>query len=186
MPSTSNPSGPVAGAELRLLHDAILEAIRQRLPALDTVAEYSPATENGRLNTPAALLDLEEMDEATDFGDGKIGMTCRFAVHCILSNETPRVEVECRQFAGEILKLVRRNAWACDFVDYPSALSAQPAEFRPGAKGYESWCVTWEQTVHLDEQLGEGLHPFEVCKHEVQLGGEHTPLAVEEIHLPQE
>ncbi|MCY1311986.1 hypothetical protein D9M70_623640 [compost metagenome] len=100
------------------------------------------------------------------------------------------MEVECRQFAAEVLRLIRRNDWGLRFVDNPVSLSAQPAEFRPGAKGYESWCVTWEQVVYLEEEPsvpdGGGIHPFEVCRAEVQIGGPASPVVVDEIHLPQE
>lgn len=189
MPSTSSPSGHV-GAELKALHDAIVEAVRARLPQLDTVAEYTATVQGGSVNTPAALLDLEGFDEGTDIGDGETAISCRFALHCMLSNETPRVEVECRQFAAEVVRLVRRNTWGLAYVDAPTAISAGAAEFRPGAKGYESWSVTWEQVVYLEEEPevppGEpGVHPFEVCNVRVQLGGPSTPELVDEIHLPQ-
>lgn len=185
MPSTLSPSGPV-GAELKQLHDAIVDAVRERLPQLATVAEYTATVEGGSINTPAALLDLEGFDEGADIGDGETAISCRFALHCMLSNETPRVEVECRQFAAEVVRLVRRNTWGLNFVDQPTAIAAGAAEFRPGAKGYESWSVTWEQVVYLSESApAPGIHPFEVCHYQVQIGGEGTPLHPDEIHLPQ-
>ena len=50
------------------------------------------------------------------------------------------------------MDIIRHNHWGLGAdVSHPENMSAQPAEFRPGKAGFESWAVSWDQTVYLGE-----------------------------------
>jgi len=139
-------------ATLREVHVAILAAVTAEFGStLETVASYSPDISNP-INTPALLLELEGFGDGQDRGEDRIPLRCRFTAHCILSLETPDVEIEVAQFAAQLHGLIAKNRWGlgADLLP-PENIESAPSTFKPGKHGYESWAVTWEQTVYLGE-----------------------------------
>lgn len=137
--------------DFETLHDAIVAQIKAKMPMLKTVKSYDP-TERDAIKTPALLLELVEMKPGRKVGDGRLPITAEFAAHCLLSVKTERVDVEIRNFAAKMLQVVNGSKWGlADSVERPEALGAFPGMFKPDDKGFESWIVVWEQTLHLGD-----------------------------------
>lgn len=120
------------------------------------------------LRTPALLIELEslEPDASEEQIPGQIAIRASIAVHVILSILTDQLQIALPELAASVIALVRKrqteilraplsgNRWGLgDAVEIPEAVSAQPAEFRPGLHGHDSWVVRWEQIVYLPETL---------------------------------
>lgn len=108
---------------------------------------------------PCVLLDLDMFDDGEDQGDEKIPYECTMAAYCVLDSNTPDLPLAVKDFAAELMKLVRRNIWNLDGASLPSGLSAQPASLNPGKPGYEAWAVTWKQTFRIGESVWESEYP---------------------------
>ncbi len=150
--------------EIEQVHTAIKQAIIKAIPVLNTVELYDPLKHN-RIVTPAALIENVEMDviKGEVISGGRLPITLQFAVHCCLSTITEGVELEIRKFAAKMLKVVNKNRWGLSNVKDPTELAAFPGMFKPDNKGYESWVVTWKQTIHLgDVWEGKDFLPQEV------------------------
>lgn len=153
---------------LKTVHDAQVRFFKSRLESrVETVAAYRSDAHDQTINTPALLLELELLDEGRDAGDGRDALRCSFTAHCILSNLTDGVEIEVRNFAAEVFRLLIGERFGLgELADDPEAISAAPGEFKPGAEGYESWYVNWEQSVYFGESMWEGG----IVPHTVKLG----------------
>jgi len=143
--------------EIEKIHTNIISAIKDEFgESLDTVDSYIP-NRSAPIDTPAALLELESMEEGDDIGDGRIPVACSFTVHCILGVGTPNISLQVRLFAAQVLKLVRRNKWGLGKgASLVEQVSAGPGEFNQGKNGYESWYVTWDQTVYVGDSVWDG------------------------------
>lgn len=157
---------------LDAVHDAILAAARARFGAL--VAQYGayepwdveeePAAPLASLQTPALLLEIENLARADADALGRFGIDATCVLHCVLSLSTPRLQQTLPQVAAAVLALVdesvtgtgylRGNDWGLGgAASYPTNLQAQPAEFTPGLHGRDSWIVRWDQTFYLSTAL---------------------------------
>lgn len=136
---------------LRDLHDAIIQALSTQFSSrVEYVGLYRPAPTDP-INTPAILLEMEGASDTAGPGDGRIPLRCRFTVHCLLSFRTTDVEIEIRDFAAEVYRLVRKNIWGLGRdVKIPEQIEMGPGQFQPGKGGYESWYVTWDQTCFFE------------------------------------
>lgn len=134
--------------------DAIITAASDRFSGrVETFGDYDEF-EQGRINTPAILLDVEALTEGVDDGDDRIPVTCRISAFCMLSLTTPKVKLETRQFAAEFMSLVRRNKFGLGRdVDHPENIEARPGPFQSGNQGYDSFEVSWDQTIFLGESV---------------------------------
>lgn len=152
--------------------DALLDAIVADLLAVfgDRCAQigaYGPwdtltDTEAEALVTPALLVELEsfEIDDAFDAA-GRCQVRCTLGIHCVLSQETARLQQALAQWAAEVARRVRYpadpdnnwdgNTWGlAGAVDAPQRITGQPGEFSPGLHGRDGWVVRWEQVVYLE------------------------------------
>lgn len=160
---------------LEILQGAILDALRVHFAG--RVAEFGayepwdyredePAQV---LNTPALLLEIEEMvnDDLLDSHQtpGRLAIRVSLAIHCLLSIRTPKLQAALPELAASVMGLVavretatrtrakRGNRWGLESaVEYPGRCDAQPGEITPGANGLDSWKVTWEQVIYLSEE----------------------------------
>lgn len=139
------------------MHETILSAIRDQLPVLQTVRDYHVGAS---LETPAALLELETMEEGEDDGTEMVPLRCTWTIHCVLGRRTDSIEREVRDFAAQVLALVRRNRWGLP-TSLPEAITSGPGEFQTGQDGFESWYVTWEQELRVGTDIwqGDGTQP---------------------------
>lgn len=132
------------------VHDRIIDAYQTAFAnRMDTIAIYRPDNADP-IDTPALLLEMEEALDERDPGDGRLPLRCRFTTHCMLSITTPNVEVEVRELAHEVFRLVRKNLWGIGprEIKVPENLELGQGLFKPGKAGYESWYVTWEQIIY--------------------------------------
>ncbi|MCG7868196.1 MAG: hypothetical protein JAY74_17755 [Candidatus Thiodiazotropha taylori] len=154
--------------DLKTVHDAQVRFFKSHLDArLETIKAYRSDEQDETINTPALLLELERIDEGSDAGDGRDALRCSFTAHCILSNLTDGVEIEVRNFAATVFRLLKGARFGLEeLAGDPEAITAGPGEFKPGAEGYESWYVNWEQNVYIGESMWEGG----IVPHTVKLG----------------
>ena len=139
--------------DLTELHNRIIAAIRERFGArLTTVDMYNPVDPNSQsIKTPAVLLELAEIRPSGRATGGRTPMELVWTAHCVLSAQTENVQLEVRNFAAHLLRLIDGARWGLDYVERAGDLEAFPGLFTPGEKGFESWLVSWKQTAHLGE-----------------------------------
>lgn len=151
-------------------HTAISTAIATHFGAnVNTVAWYEQGEEtNGQpkaIKTPAIILDIESADEGEDGGDDRTPLLCHITAYCILGRATPSLEIAVRDFASQLFAKLRKNKWGLGHnVSFPSSITLGPGKFDPEKNGYESWFVSWDQTVFLgtDVWLGTGSVPTDI------------------------
>ena len=137
-------------ASVRQWHEAILAALRTEFKDKKvTVEAYAPTA--SALQTPALLLEMEDGTLGPDPGDGRTALACRLTLHALLSLQTDDVELTIRDFATAVLLFTRHQQWGLKEVSPPDQLAMGPGHFQTGDLGYESWYVTWEQTIYLGE-----------------------------------
>jgi len=150
---------------LTQVHEAILARLRDTFQKV-TVESYDPDPKLSVL-APALFLELEEFDPGDDIGDGRLPAQCRFSIHCVLGWEVENLALEIREFAAAVAMLVRDNGiWLKGSVlTKPKQIGAYPGNFRKDTNsGYDSWVVSWEQTVYLGESVwtADGITPQKV------------------------
>ena len=151
---------------LRQWHEAILSALRTQFEDRKvTVAAYTPTT--SALQTPALLLEMEDGTLGDDRGDGRTALSCRLTLHALLSLQTNDVELAIRDFASEVLLFTRYQQWGLKEVSVPEQLAMGPGHFQTGDLGYESWYITWEQTIYLGKSR---WHTDGLYRGPIQLG----------------
>ncbi|HSH30606.1 MAG TPA: hypothetical protein VK971_11910 [Thiohalobacter sp.] len=134
---------------LTQIHDAILQAMTAQFSGeVENIGHYRPA-QTDPVNTPALLLEMEEAQDQASPGNARIPLRCRFTLHCLLSFQTPDVEVQVREFAAAVFRLVRNNTWGFSpqEIKVPEGLELGPGQILPEKDGYEGWFVTWEQVI---------------------------------------
>jgi hypothetical protein len=159
---------------LSAVHDAIIDALQARFGArVRQFGAYEPwdyDTESADpdLRTPALLIELESIGPDGDdiHTPGRVALRCNWAIHAALSIRTEKLQTELREFAAAVVTTLRRsdpsapltptngNRWGLGkAVGAPEGVSAQPGEFRPGLNGRDSWLITWDQIVYVDDEL---------------------------------
>ncbi|MDE1465925.1 hypothetical protein [Spartinivicinus poritis] len=158
---------PLTLNNLTQYHQAVIEGIKAALPNLATVAAYNPAEEQ-KLNTPAVLLELTQMEPAEAISGGRIAVNLAMAAHVFLAkNDVEDIQLSIRNLAAWVLQAVHRNNWGLGgAVGNPKTVEAFPGSFNPDCDGYESWLVSWEQTIYL----GAEDQPPEWLPGEIVLG----------------
>jgi hypothetical protein len=126
---------------------------------IQTVEDFN-GFDRGKINTPAVLFHVERMIEGQDIGDGRVPLQCEVTAYCCLSLETGNVQTEVREFASELMSLIRRNRFGLggDAADAEN-ISAQPGPFQLGSKGFDSFEITWSQTIFTGENVWSGGTP---------------------------
>lgn len=150
---------------LTQVYEAILARLHEKFPKV-TVESYDPDPKLSVL-APALFLELEEFDPGDDIGDGRLPAQCRFSIHCVLGWEVENLALEIREFAAAVIMFVRDNGiWLKGSVlTKPKQIGAYPGNFRKDTNsGYDSWVVSWEQTVYLGESIwtADGITPQQV------------------------
>lgn len=151
------------------LHEAMITALKSRMSYIQTVEAYDPTTESdggqhSLVKTPAVLIELAELRPGKSLGDNRQAFSCEFIFHCILSTATKNVELEIRNYAAAVAKVVYRQRWGfAEAVEHPDDIGAYPGVFKPGDKGFESWVVSFRQNVYLGEvEVNQDAIPSEV------------------------
>jgi hypothetical protein len=150
------------------------DAIKAELSAffgniINTVAWYEQSeSATGQplpIVTPAVVLEIESADEGDDVGDDRTPLLCHLTAYCILGQQTPDLQTQVRAFAAQLFGKVRKNKWGLGAkVGFPGGITLGPGKFDPEATGYDSWFVSWDQTVYLGDSvwLPSGIMPSEI------------------------
>ncbi len=173
--------------DFTLLHQAMIDDIKGKLPSIKTVVAYDPTDENNggqhqSVKTPAVLIELSEMKPGKSLGDSRQAFECEFILHCILSVKTDNVQLEIRNYAAAVAKVIYRNKWGLsDCVEPPEDIAAYPGVFKAGDKGFESWVVNYSQKIHLgDLPLNTETAPTDVfIGYAPKVGADHQADYVE-------
>lgn len=137
---------------LTQLHEYWKAQLQDRLPVLNTVAAYKADDSDGRVATPAVLIDLEDFEEGPVPLDDPLPWTLRWSFFCLLSNQTPNPEMAAREMALAVAAVVKTTRGGFENAGEPERISALPATLRPGLKGYQCWVVGFEQEFSLDAE----------------------------------
>ena len=163
---------------LTIVHESVINSLKQAFShKVDTICAYSPLQKD--IKAPALLLALDNMNHGNETGDGRTAVDCQFSLCAILPVHglpSDKVAIAIANFAAEALHQVRYNHWGLGSeVSHPQNLSAQPADFKPGKAGFESWVVSWEQTIYLGElEPDDGILPDTVMVGiDPEIGSDH-------------
>lgn len=155
---------------IRDFHEAIQAALLAKFgDDVNTVCWYQQAeSSTGQplpIETPAIILEIESAEEGDDVGDDRIPMLCHITGYCILSQKTTDLQIELRNFASQLLGEVRKNKWSLgNDVSFPFSVTLGPGKFNPEVQGYDSWFVSWAQTLYIGESVWKptGIIPTEI------------------------
>jgi len=156
---------------LNAYHDNLIKLISDHFgDVLQTVSSYFPVElENTQdagivLNTPAALIEIDMLDFPESIGDGRDSIQCNVIIHCVLGSKTENLQRELRNFAVNMLLLVKNTPVACGLSADATDIAAMPAGFSADKDGYDSWAVSFSQRLLVGESEwgGEGIIPQEV------------------------
>lgn len=146
--------------DLDLLHDAILDKIREQFPDLQTVEDYDAPRKD--LAVPAVLLELIDMeaDPDSDPGTEQLAVVTKWAARVMFSFRQDNVKREIRKLAGALGVLVHDNRWG-QTVNPAKVTVIGPDAFDPAFDKFEVWAVEWDQQVDLGASVwtGEGITP---------------------------
>ncbi|MDG4811931.1 hypothetical protein P8629_02825 [Hydrogenovibrio sp. 3SP14C1] len=130
-------------------HDNIKAVIEATFPSLKTVAAYRIGE---KLNTPALLYEVEQMDFGQRISNGKTPVNLNVALHCVLSAKTTNVGLQVRSFATMVIDLLKDEYFELpDDCEAPYNIQALPGEFKPGKDGFESFVVTFNQVLYVGD-----------------------------------
>lgn len=131
------------------LHDAMAEHLEKAIPALRTVDAYKDEP-NDKIQTPAVLVGVEEMQAGQKVSGGRLAMACIFSAYCLLSSKTVRSDLEVRNMAASVAANIDGQRFGLgEAVGRPTNITAVPGVFQNDQPGLECWIVSWEQVVHL-------------------------------------
>lgn len=170
-----DPGGRAVGSvvtspttDMDAIHAAIIDALRAHFDyrvvqygAYEEWDEVDGQAETAIL-TPALLLQFESEDYGLrEDPAGRLVVRCSFALHCVLSVQTERLQVTLRQFASEVATAVmfpaasrnqprRGQRWGLGAAaEYPERVNAAAGDFSPGLNGRDSRIVRWDQEFYL-------------------------------------
>lgn len=134
-------------SEISTYHDQLKDTLQTAFPVLRTVASFRVGE---TLETPAILIDIESLRLGQLTGEGRTPIVLSVSLHCVLGHTTPDLELEVRNFAAQVINLIRDQYFGIgDDVRTPENLSAQLGEFKPGKSGFETMVVTYEQVLYM-------------------------------------
>ncbi|MEH0007287.1 MAG: hypothetical protein V6Z82_01015 [Flavobacteriales bacterium] len=136
------------------MYAAIVGRLREKFNnKVDLIEVYSPLSPTPEV--VAMLLALENMAIEQSAGDGRVCALCDFSISALLpvtGYSLEQVSVAASNYAAALLQFIYNNKWGLGKdIGLPESISAQPALFEPGHTGYESWRITWGQSVYLGQ-----------------------------------
>ena len=155
---------------LEEFHNAIQEVLAAFFAAnVNTVAWYEQGEDaSGQplpVKTPAIILEIDSAEEGDDVGDDRAPLLCHLTAYCILGQQTADLQIQVRAFAAQLFAKVRKNKWGLGHaISFPGSITLGPGKFDPEITGYESWFVSWDQTLYLGEDIWDSsaIRPTEI------------------------
>ena len=148
---------------IKMVHAAMVDSFADKFA--DTVSEIRAyAAVDGSVITPSIIIAMESADEGEDCGDGRVAINAKFCAYCYLGINTQNIQLELREFVTQVFAHVKNNVWNLDNVLVPQHIEAGPGDFNPADNGFESWYVSWEQTIYLGDSVWDasGIVPSEI------------------------
>ncbi|MGL5215888.1 MAG: hypothetical protein ACRC8R_12230 [Aeromonas hydrophila] len=144
------------------LHDSMESYFKTTIKHIRTVQTYNGEVPKDRIQTPAILVGLEEMEQGKMLSGGRLAMDCIFSAYCLLSAQTKRADLEIRNMAAVVACKLSKQRWGlADAVSIPTNITAVPGIFENDQPGLECWVVSWRQTVHIGEAWAPDDGPFD-------------------------
>ncbi|WP_330926292.1 hypothetical protein [Candidatus Sororendozoicomonas aggregata] len=136
-------TGSNVAGDLGTVLDSAVTTLSEVMPETD-IASVNPL--ESHFSASSIRLDIQQIRQGSDRGDGLFPATCSFIAWCC----SPESHYQAADLAAKLLDKVQYNHWQLGAkVSHPQSLKAEPAVFRPGS--FECWAVSWEQTVFLGE-----------------------------------
>lgn len=130
--------------------DAQIAAFKASLP-MANVYTYDLSAIPKSFTGPVILLESVQFrvdDEQRGHGD-MLWLKVEFNAHCIMTRAQENVAVEVQNLAALVLKIVNKNKWGLSNIQHPNSLDAMPGKFTTEPGGFDSWVVSWNQTVAI-------------------------------------
>ncbi|MDT0499707.1 hypothetical protein [Halomonas sp. PAR7] len=145
------------------LHQAILDAIADGFPSIQTVDDYPD--DRQRVAVPAAFVELTELTAVPDDdpGTGQLAMEAQFELRYLLGWRGTNQGRAIRAQAAALAHFIHQQRWGLP-VEPARVLVAEPDEFDPELEQYLVWRIEWAQIIHIgkNEWLDDGIPPREV------------------------
>lgn len=133
---------------LDCLYDAIEQHLQEQLPGVQGASFWPDLSEATSIPTPVVVLEMSEMEPATDPGTGETSLTCKFEARIIVDSISTDPQRQAVQLASQLAVLLRGQSWGLE-VDCAAFVRSTQDWTKPELDGYCVWLVEWDQTVYL-------------------------------------
>jgi hypothetical protein len=133
---------------LAQLHTAIVAGLQTKLTGMVTVDAY-PVIQR-RINIPAVLVELSEMDAGTDPGTGETALIGHFQARAVIDPNPSDAYMQVRELAARIAVAIQHETWGLD-ISVSKLLQIGEDAFKPELDGYLCWMVEWTHEFHLGQ-----------------------------------
>lgn len=130
------------------LYDAIEQHLQEQLPGIRGASFWPDLSADTSIPTPVVLLEMAEMEPATDIGTGETALTCKFEARIIVDSISVDPQRQAVQLASQLAVLLRAQSWGLEVACAQFVRSTQDWT-KPELDGYFVWLVEWDQTVFL-------------------------------------
>ncbi|MDB1113769.1 hypothetical protein [Pseudomonas extremaustralis] len=130
------------------LYDAIEQHLLEHLPGIRGASFWPDLSADTSIPTPVVLLEMAEMEPATDIGTGETALTCKFEARIIVDSISADPQRQSVQLASQLAVLLRAQSWGLEVACAQFVRSTQDWT-KPELDGYFVWLVEWDQTVYL-------------------------------------
>ena len=152
---------PDTEIDLDALTDAIVTSIAARFPEFVSVDAYREAETD--LQTPACLIELDDLEPQPDIGTEQLAVMARFSGRVVLGMRDPDIRRATPKLAAALALHINRQRWGQP-VAPAEVTGIQRDDFDPRLDQFEAWVVEWQQVIHLGASVwgGEGDLPAAV------------------------
>ncbi|WLG26017.1 hypothetical protein [Pseudomonas lurida] len=130
------------------LYEAIEQHLQEHLPGIQGASFWPDLSADTSIPTPVLLLEMAEMEPATDIGTGETALTCKFEARIIVDSISTDPQRQAVQLASQLAVLLRGQSWGLEVACAQFVRSTQDWT-KPELDGYFVWLVEWDQTVYL-------------------------------------
>lgn len=151
------------------VHNAIVTQLSGLLTQFGIVYVQDYPRQVDKLEVPAVLLDVEQMDVLNDPGTEQTRMSLRFSAVVVvgsLRNDAagldPRMSV--RVLAMAVAHAINRQRWGIDGCGPAKVQQVQPDAFDPRLDRFECWRIEWTHEVMVGDDIWNqvGMLPTQV------------------------
>lgn len=133
---------------LAQLHTAIVAGLQSKLTGMATVEAY-PAIQR-RINIPAVLVELSEIDAGSDPGTNETALIGHFQARAVIDPNPVDAYMQVRELAARIAVAITHETWGLE-IGISKLLQVGEDAFKPELDGYLCWMVEWTHEFHLGE-----------------------------------